>query len=179
VDDTDFKSIETLAYNAGMTLKWVYVTLAGVVTITPVTPTDTGGNYDWVSLGSGMFTIEIPATGGASINNDTEGYGWFVGYSAGITPWRGPVIEFTLAIPEYGIVVDDASNSIVSFKTDLASAVDNYCSGSFVKFISGNCINQTRKIAAPGYGGTSKFVLVTSGFSEEPMPGDTFIIINQ
>jgi len=80
---------------------------------------------------------------------------------------------------ESGTVVTDASNSIISFKTDLSSTVDGYCNGSFVKFTSGALINQTKKISTPGYGGTSKLIQVTSGFTEIPAVGDTFIIINQ
>jgi hypothetical protein len=49
--------------------------------------------------------------------------------------------------------------------------------GSFVKFTSGALINQTRKIT--GYGGTSKLILVSTGFTATPAVGDTFIIINQ
>jgi hypothetical protein len=82
-------------------------------------------------------------------------------------------------VPETGLVVADASNSIISFKTDLPSTTDNYCSGSFVKFITGALINQVKKIASPGYGGTSKLMLVTAGFTEIPTAGDRFIIINQ
>jgi hypothetical protein len=82
-------------------------------------------------------------------------------------------------VPETGLVVADASNSIISFKTDLPSTTDNYCSGSFVKFIAGALINQVKKIATPGYGGTSKMMLVTDGFTEIPTAGDRFIIINQ
>jgi hypothetical protein len=48
-----------------------------------------------------------------------------------------------------------------------------------VKFIAGALINQVKKIATPGYGGTSKLMLVTSGFTEIPTAGDRFIIINQ
>jgi len=98
-DDTDFKSIEgAVAYNAaGMTLRWHFVTCAGAYSVTSVTPT-TGGNYDWTDQGdSGIYTIEIPASGGASINNDTEGFGWFTGSATGILPWRGPVIGFRRA----------------------------------------------------------------------------------
>jgi hypothetical protein len=80
-------------------------------------------------------------------------------------------------VPETGLAVADASNSIISFKTDLPSTTDSYCVGSFVKFIDGALINQTRKIS--GYGGTSKLMLVTSGFTEIPTAGDRFIIINQ
>jgi hypothetical protein len=99
LDDTDFKSKEeSVAYNAaGLDLVWNFVTTAGALTQTAVTPTDTGGNYDWVNQGNGMYTIEIPASGGATINNDTEGFGWFTGVATGILPWRGPIIGFRAA----------------------------------------------------------------------------------
>src|SRR3990167_9431207 len=62
-----------------------------------VSPTS-AGDYDWTDQGdSGIYTIEIPASGGVSINNDTEGYGWFTGVATGILPWRGPVIGFRAA----------------------------------------------------------------------------------
>lgn len=98
IDDTDFKTIESaVAYNAaGMALKWNFVTTAGAYTQTAVTPT-TGGDYDWASQGNGMYSIEIPASGGASINNDTEGFGWFSGVATGVLPWRGPTIGFRAA----------------------------------------------------------------------------------
>lgn len=99
IDDGDFKSIEgAVAYNAaGMALYWHFVTTAGAYTLTAVTPT-TGGNYDWTDQGAaGIYTIEIPASGGASINNDTEGFGWFTGVATGILPWRGPVCGFRAA----------------------------------------------------------------------------------
>ncbi len=100
LDDTDFKSIETaVVYNsAGMALVWNFVTTAGVCTATAVTPT-TAGDYDWAEpiADKGMYTIEIPASAGASINNDTEGFGWFTGVATGVLPWRGPVIGFRAA----------------------------------------------------------------------------------
>lgn len=98
IDDTDFKTIEdAVAYNAaGMDLRWNFVTTAGVYTSTAVTPT-TGGSYDWTHQGDGMYSIEIPASGGASINNDTEGFGWFSGKATGVLPWRGPIIGFRAA----------------------------------------------------------------------------------
>jgi len=99
IDDTDFKAIEgAVAYNAGgLALRWHFVTCAGAYTVTSVTPT-TGGAYDWTDQGdSGIYTIEIPASGGASINNDTEGFGWFTGVATGILPWRGPTIGFRAA----------------------------------------------------------------------------------
>ena len=99
LDDTDFKAIEAaVAYNAaGMALYWHFVTPGGAYTVTAVTPTS-GGDYDWTDQGdAGIYTIEIPASGGASINNDTEGFGWFTGKATGVLPWRGPVIGFRAA----------------------------------------------------------------------------------
>lgn len=98
IDDTDFTSRETgITYDqAGMDLVWNFVTTAGAMTQTAVTPTS-GGDYDWSNQGDGMYSIEIPAAGGASINNDTEGFGWFTGYCTGVLPWRGPTIGFRAA----------------------------------------------------------------------------------
>jgi hypothetical protein len=107
-DDTDFKTRETgITYNqAGMDLVWNFVTTAGAYTQTAVTPT-TGGSYDWTHQGDGMYSIEMPASGGASINNDTEGFGWFTGICTGVLPWRSPIFGFRAA----GInnkLIDDA-----------------------------------------------------------------------
>jgi len=98
IDDADFKTIEdAVAYNAaGMALRWHFVTTAGAYTVTSVTPT-TGGVHDWTDEGdAGIYTIEIPDTGG-TINNTEEGHGWFTGSATGILPWRGPVIGFRAA----------------------------------------------------------------------------------
>jgi hypothetical protein len=110
LDDTDFKSRETaVAYNAaGMDLVWNFVDHNGNFTQTAVTPT-TGGAYDWTHQGDGVYTIEIPASGGASINNDTEGFGWFSGVATGVLPWRGPVIQF---IPDALADIEDGSASV-------------------------------------------------------------------
>lgn len=97
IDDTDFKTIKDgIAYDAaGMDLTWNFVTTGGAFSSIAVTPT-TGGDYDWAehTADDGMYTIEIPASGGASANNDTEGFGWFTGVCTGVLPWRGPVIGF-------------------------------------------------------------------------------------
>jgi hypothetical protein len=86
-----------VVYNEpGMDLQWNFVTIAGVFTQTAVTPTDTGGAHDWVNQGHGQYTIEIPDTGG-TINNNTEGFGWFSGAATAVLPFRGPVIQFSPA----------------------------------------------------------------------------------
>lgn len=98
IDDTDFTTRETgIVYDsAGMDLVWNFVTTAGVQTQTGVTPT-TGGDYDWTHLGDAMYSLEIPASAGASINNNAEGFGWFSGLVTGVLPWRGPTIGFRAA----------------------------------------------------------------------------------
>jgi hypothetical protein len=104
VDATDHLTLEeAIAYNtAGLDLDWIFVTSAGVITKTDVTPT-TGGDYDWSHVGSGIYKIEIPASGGASINNDANGVGWFVGDCDATDPWRGPTIEFTHGVNVYTV----------------------------------------------------------------------------
>jgi len=99
IDDTDFKTIEDgVVFNqAGLALFWNFTTTAGVTTVTAVTPTS-AGDYDWTDFTtSGMYGIEIPASGGASANNDTEGFGHFTGFATGILPWRGPIVGFRAA----------------------------------------------------------------------------------
>src|SRR3989337_633060 len=100
LDDTDFKSIETaVVYNsAGLVVTWNFVTSAGGPNSVAITPT-AAGVYDWSEpiADKGMYAIEIPASGGVSANNDTEGYGWISGVATGGLPWRGPVICFRAA----------------------------------------------------------------------------------
>ena len=98
IDDGDFKTREESVVfdQAGLDLVWNFTTTAGAFTQTAVTPTDTGGAHDWVNQGNGLYTIEIPASSG-TINNDTEGFGWFTGFATGVLPWRGPVIGFRAA----------------------------------------------------------------------------------
>jgi hypothetical protein len=56
--------------------------------------------------------LEIPASGGGSINNDTEGYGWFSGYATGVLPWRGPVVGFRAAALNNALCDGGASLSV-------------------------------------------------------------------
>jgi len=99
IDDGDFKTVEdAVAYNAaGMDLRWNFITPAGVISSTAVTPTS-GGDYDWTHVGDGIYKLEIPASGGASINNDTEGYGFISGKITGVLPFRGPIHGFRPAL---------------------------------------------------------------------------------
>lgn len=98
MDSTDFKSRETaIAFNAsGMDLVWNFTTTAGVVTQTAVTPSNSG-NYLWTNVGKGFYKIQMPASGGATINNDAEGYGQFTGICDGVLAWVSFVYGFRAA----------------------------------------------------------------------------------
>ena len=89
---------KAIAYdNGGMALTWNFCTTAGAFSSTAVTPT-TGGAHDWNehTADEGMYTLEMPASGG-TINNDTEGTGWFTGETTTVLPFRGPTIGFRAA----------------------------------------------------------------------------------
>lgn len=98
IDDTDFKTRKTsVAYNAsGLSLTWNFLDTQGNYTQTAVTPA-ASGNYNWIHQGGGMYSIAIPASGGASINNNAAGMGWFTGIATGVLPWAGPRMTFRAA----------------------------------------------------------------------------------
>lgn len=144
IDDGDFKTVEdAVAYNAsGMDLRWNFVTTAGAYTSTPVTPTTGGGDYDWGNQGDGMFSLKMPSSGGASINNDTEGFGWFSGKATGVLPWRGPTIGFRAAALN-NLLVDDAPNAHRGLAgTALPAAAAEAAGGLFTRGTGAGQINQ-------------------------------------
>lgn len=96
-DDADFKAREeSVTYDqAGMDLTWNFTDTAGNTTKTTVVPT-TGGLHNWTNKTDGDYTLAIPASGG-TINNDTEGFGYFKGVATGILPWVGPTYGFRAA----------------------------------------------------------------------------------
>ncbi len=95
ISSVDFLTrMDAVAFNAsGMDVVWNFTTPDGVTTQTAVVLSDSG-NYKWTHLGDAMYTISIPASGGTSINNDTEGFGWFTGIADGILVWRSPLMGF-------------------------------------------------------------------------------------
>lgn len=135
-DDTDFKTRETaVAYNApGMDLVWNFQSADGSFTQTAVTPTS-GGVYDWTHQGDGMYTIEIPASGGASINNNQVGTGWFSGFATGVLPWTGPMIEFV----QGGAITSGTPTTTSFVSSHLSAAVTDFYKDAFVVFLTGAC----------------------------------------
>lgn len=76
-----------------------------------------------------------------------------------------------------GTVAMDGTNSATSFKTDLASSVDNFYKKGLLLFSTGALTNQFRKVAA--YTGASKFVTMDEAFTSIPVDGTAFIFINR
>ena len=74
-----------------------------------------------------------------------------------------------------GTVVANAGNSASIFATDLTETADDYWLNAWVKFTSGNLVNQVRKVQ--GYNGTTKMLLFYSSYTETPANGDDFELI--
>lgn len=154
VDDTDFKTIETsVAYNAaGMDMDWFFTTTGGVITTTAVTPT-TSGYYDWTHMSGGMYKIEIPASGGASINNDVAGYGYFRGVANGIYPWVSPFYAFGVAISLDEIVrpltfgtAQGGTSTTLQLASGAITQNDQFNDTCIVNIIAGTGAGQSRTI---------------------------------
>ena len=171
-DDVDFKSVETsVAYNApGMALSWIFTDPLGNVTVTSVTPT-TGGNYDWTNQGLGFYGIEIPKSGGASINNNQVGTGFFTGSMTGVLPFTGPEIEFLLG----GKITGGSPSTTQCICTDLAGTVNDQHKEAYIKFLDGAAKDAPRKIT--GFNSTTN-ELTFDALPTAPSVGDTFVIMN-
>lgn len=88
IDDTDFKSREeSIAHDVpGMEIDILLEKADGSIVTTAVTPTR-GGDYDWTHLDQGYYELRLPASGGASFNNDQEGVLRAVGHCTGVLPF--------------------------------------------------------------------------------------------
>lgn len=88
--------------------------------------------------------------------------------------------DYVKSVQQYatGAVVADGANATNSFKTNLASGVDDfYAKGQWIKFTTGALAGQ---IGRPqSYNGTTKFLNFSAGFSAVPAAGDVFEILNQ
>lgn len=144
-----------IAYNeAGMDLVWNFVTRAGAASQTAVTPT-TGDDYDWAALGKGIYTIEIPASGGASINNNAAGYGWFSWSTTADVASRGPICEFSDALmyieASWAAITTGTAQSGTASTIVLAAATnkaDTWYDGATIFIVSGTGAGQARVITA-------------------------------
>lgn len=100
--------VGSVVYNSpGIHVDWNFVTTAGVQTQTTIYPT-AAGVHDIAYKGGGIYSIEMPATGG-NANNNAYGFGWITGWTDTVLSWRGPTIGFRAATKNNELV-DDATN---------------------------------------------------------------------
>lgn len=117
IDSSDLVThVVDVAYDrADLVLVWNFVSVNGVQTQEVVTPT-LSGDYEWRILGAGMYGIVIPASGGATVNNDKVGFGWFSGTASGVLAWRGPIISFQSTKTSFTVIYagDEPPDSVVA-----------------------------------------------------------------
>ena len=162
LDSTDFVTREVaITYNqAGMDLVWNFCTTAGAMTQTAVTPT-TGGLHDWAHQGDGIYTLEIPASGG-TINNDTEGFGWFTGFATGVLPWRGPIIGFRAAALN-DLLIDSAYSATRGLAgTALPDAVADAAGGLAISDAGGLALDD---------------IPITAEFEARTLPSADYVVV--
>lgn len=88
----------------------------------------------------------------------------------------GALAAYVSTLPtKTGAIVADGSNAAGTFKTNLASTVDDAYKDAMVKFTSGTLVEQVKKVT--GYNGTTKFLTVNA-FTTAPSAADTFEIVN-
>ncbi len=75
-----------------------------------------------------------------------------------------------------GLIVTDAGNLAITFKTNLTSAVDDYWKDCLILFNTGTLAGQVKKVSA--YTGATKFITVASAFTGTPANGDQFTLVN-
>jgi len=78
---------------------------------------------------------------------------------------------------QYGIVVTDGSNTSLTFKTDLPSAVNDFYNDLQILFLDGALKGQARRIS--DYVSATKFITVDTAFSSTPSGDDPFVIISR
>jgi hypothetical protein len=91
------------------------------------------------------------------------------------------LLKYLALATKTGLVVDHASNTSSTFKTDLTGATNHFgdANGGNVLVILSEASNtiQARRITA--FDSTTQFVTVESAFNEEPTAGDRFILLGR
>lgn len=152
---------------------------AAKVDITLATQTVTGV---W---SSGGF-VEVDATAAPGLYRLDVPDGAFavgVGYvivNIGFTGVLAEAVEVILdPMPDLttGLIVGDALNTTLTFKTNLASAVDNFYKDIWFLFRSGSLAVQLKQISS--YVGATKFITLTAALTGIPSNNDSFVLVNR
>lgn len=76
-----------------------------------------------------------------------------------------------------GAVVADGGNTAATFKTNLASAVNDFYKDAWCTFLDGALAGQTHKITS--YVGSTKFLGFTNSFTAAPVAATRFLLVNK
>jgi hypothetical protein len=142
-----------------------------------------------------LNSIEIPASGGASINNNTAGFGWFTGICTGVLPWRGPIIGFR-SDSLNNALIDNASSISYSVQLDVtvvantptpSSTVFGFATGSYSqtvneykdRFAYRAITHELRRISASAHSGSNTTITVSSAFGSSISGGEVITIMGR
>ena len=75
-----------------------------------------------------------------------------------------------------GLVVSDAGNSTLQFKSDRTESTTGYWINTLCMMMTGALAGQVQKVSA--YDGETKIVTVSAAFTGTPAPGDTYQLIS-
>ena len=142
-----------------------------------VTISKAGGSFASISptvndRGNGWYAINL-----VTADTDTEGD---LALHATTAAANIDTVELVMQVEarppcKTAVVVADAGNTTITFKTDLAETTADYWKDCYLTFLSGNLVGQTRRITA--YNGATKFVTVDA-FTNTPAGADKFTLIN-
>ena len=141
------------------------IELEGGYYVFDITQAESNGNYILICPSSTTANIQVEGCPKTFTTNS----GALATVSAKVAG-----ISATLSRPT-GTVIADVGNSSSGFVTDLTESANDYWLGGWVKFTSGNLINQIRKIAS--YNGITRVLTFTFPFTETPAVGNAFEII--
>lgn len=113
IDSADFLTIEDAISASSLRISWNFCPTGGSPTQTTFSPGISGGPNDMFNIGHGMYTIEIPASGGSLVNNDTEGVGWFTGSGLGVCVFRSPMFLFRAAAINNTLIDGTSASTVV------------------------------------------------------------------
>lgn len=147
------------------TIKTQAVTCAGGVTIPAATLAST------TNITAGTITTTTNLTNAPTAGDLTATM------KASVTTAASAATPVVTISRTSGAVATDAGNAANIFKTNLASAVDNFWKGAWLKLTSGVLSGQVRKVSA--YNGTTKVITVSPGFTGIPADAVTFVMVNE
>ena len=138
-----------------------------VYVLTPVKRAGKVGNY--------RVPVEVTAVNGFEIG---KSYNVIAAATVGGTASKAVIGTFLVEniVLIRGSVSADVGNTVLTFKTNLTEATNDYHKDALILFTGGAVVkNQVKKVS--GYDGGTKFITVSSAFTDIPAATDSFILL--